>query len=65
MRHRYLRPSLSLPEIYLYRAPIDFRKQAQGLAVQGKRMKHFTPPESRQGSFHPVPLSSVYAGCRL
>ena len=33
MRHRYLRPSLSLPEIYLYRAPVDFRKQAQGLAV--------------------------------
>jgi hypothetical protein len=32
MRHRYLRPSLSLPEIYLYRAPVDFRKQAQGLA---------------------------------
>ncbi|MCL1488225.1 MAG: IS66 family insertion sequence element accessory protein TnpB [Marinobacter sp.] len=29
MRHRYLRPSLSLPEIYLYRAPVDFRKQAQ------------------------------------
>ena len=33
MRHRSLRPSLSLPEIYLYRAPVDFRKQAQGLAV--------------------------------
>jgi transposase len=33
MRHRYLRPSLSLPEIYLYRAPVDFRKQAQCLAV--------------------------------
>ena len=33
MRRRYLRPSLSLPEIYLYRAPVDFRKQAQGLAV--------------------------------
>ena len=32
MRHRYIRPSLSLPEIYLYRAPVDFRKQAQGLA---------------------------------
>ena len=30
MRRRYLRPSLSLPEIYLYRAPVDFRKQAQG-----------------------------------
>ncbi|EWH01126.1 transposase IS66 [Halomonas sp. BC04] len=33
MRHRYLRPSLALPEIYLYRAPIDFRKQANGLAL--------------------------------
>jgi transposase len=33
MRHRYLRPSWSLPEIYLYRALVDFRKQAQGLAV--------------------------------
>jgi transposase len=33
MRHRSLRLSLSLPEIYLYRAPVDFRKQAQGLAV--------------------------------
>ena len=32
MRRRYLRPSLALPEIYLYRAPIDFRKQANGLA---------------------------------
>jgi transposase len=33
MRHRYLRPSLSLPESYLYRAPVDFRKQAHSLAV--------------------------------
>ncbi|WP_155903055.1 hypothetical protein [Marinobacter gelidimuriae] len=33
MRRRYLRPSLGLPEIYLYRAPIDFRKQANGLAL--------------------------------
>jgi transposase len=33
MRKHYLRPSLSLPEIYLYREPIDFRKQAQGLAL--------------------------------
>lgn len=33
MKKRYLRPSLSLPEIYLYREPIDFRKQAQGLAL--------------------------------
>lgn len=33
MRPRHLRPSLSLPEIYLYRPPIDFRKQANGLAA--------------------------------
>lgn len=33
MRNHYLRPSLSLPEIYLYRDPVDFRKQAQGLAL--------------------------------
>jgi IS5 family transposase len=31
MRNRYLRPSRDLPEIYLYRTPIDFRKQANGL----------------------------------
>jgi hypothetical protein len=33
MKPRYLRPSRSIPEIYLYREPIDFRKQANGLAV--------------------------------
>jgi len=33
MRKRYLRPAYDLPEIYLYRAPIDFRKQANGLAL--------------------------------
>jgi len=33
MRPRYLRPSYDLPEIYLYREPVDFRKQANGLAV--------------------------------
>ncbi len=32
MRERYLRPSVRMPAIYLYRAPVDFRKQAQGLA---------------------------------
>ena len=26
MRPRYLRPALTMPQIYLYRAPIDFRK---------------------------------------
>ena len=33
MRPRYLRPALTMPQIYLYRAPIDFRKQAHGLAA--------------------------------
>ena len=33
MRQRYLRPSLDTPRIYLYRAPVDFRKQANGLAA--------------------------------
>ena len=33
MTPRYLRPSRSMPEIYLYRQPIDFRKQANGLAL--------------------------------
>ena len=33
MKARYLRPALALPQIYLYRDPIDFRKQAHGLAV--------------------------------
>ena len=33
MKSRYLRPSPAMPEIYLYRAPVDFRKQADGLAM--------------------------------
>ena len=33
MSPRYLRPSLNMPDIYLYRAPVDFRMQALGLAV--------------------------------
>jgi len=33
MTSRYLRPAQNIPEIYLYRAPIDFRKQANGLAL--------------------------------
>lgn len=33
MKARYLRPALALPQIYLYRDPIDLRKQAHGLAV--------------------------------
>ena len=37
MRARYLRPALSMPDIYLYRAPVDFRMQAQGLAALVER----------------------------
>lgn len=33
MQRRYLRPARDIPEIFLYRAPIDFRKQANGLAL--------------------------------
>ena len=33
MRPRYLRPALATPQIYLYRAPVDFRKQVNGLAA--------------------------------
>lgn len=30
---RYFRPALEMPDIYLYRPPVDFRKAAQGLAA--------------------------------
>lgn len=33
MGNRYLRPAREMPEIYLYRVPIDFRKQVNGLAL--------------------------------
>ncbi|WP_156294594.1 IS66 family insertion sequence element accessory protein TnpB [Serratia oryzae] len=33
MHNRDLRPALAMPHIYLYRAPIDFRKQVNGLAA--------------------------------
>ena len=33
MQPRYLRPAREMPEIYLYRAPIDFRKQANALGL--------------------------------
>ena len=33
MRARYLHPALEIPEIYLYRAPVDFRKQVNGVAT--------------------------------
>ena len=29
----YLRPALTMPQIYLYRQPVDFRKQSHGLAA--------------------------------
>lgn len=33
LRTHHLRPALDTPEIYLYRDPVDFRKQMHGLAV--------------------------------
>ena len=30
---RYFRPALEMPNIYLYREPVDFRKASQGLAA--------------------------------
>ena len=33
MKTRYLRPSVSMPQIYLYRDPVDFRKSFRGLAA--------------------------------
>lgn len=33
MTSRFLRPALAMPQIFLYRAPIDFRKQVNGLAA--------------------------------
>ena len=47
MRPRYLRPALTMPQIYLYRAPIDFRKQAHGLAAL---VLYQSPPQQDQVS---------------
>ena len=33
MRRRYLRPAQDTPAIYLYRQPVDFRKQVSALAA--------------------------------
>lgn len=33
MRYSHFRPSVDMPEIYLYRQPVDFRKAALGLAA--------------------------------
>ena len=30
---RYLRPANNMPRIFLYRDPVDFRKQCNGLAA--------------------------------
>lgn len=43
MPNRYLRPSRNLPEIYLYRMPIDFRKQASGLALLIEQELGYSP----------------------
>lgn len=41
---RYLHPAWEIPEIYLYRAPVDFRKQANSLLV----LVDFQLPTSHQ-----------------
>ena len=51
MKGRYLRPSYALPEIYLYRAPIDFRKQANGLALL---VEHELGHSPFNGALYPV-----------
>jgi hypothetical protein len=56
MRNRYLRPSRDLPEIYLYRAPIDFRKQANGLALLVEQELGTAPSLVR---FTPSPTGSA------
>ena len=33
MKSHYLRPAVTMPRIYLYRDPIDFRKSYRGLAA--------------------------------
>ena len=33
MKHHYFRPARGMPEIYLYRDPVDFRKSFRGLAA--------------------------------
>ena len=33
MKSHYLRPALTMPRIYLYRDPVDFRKSYRGLAA--------------------------------
>ena len=33
MKPRYLRPATDIPQVYLYRDAVDFRKQSAGLAA--------------------------------
>ena len=33
MRQRYLRPTVDIPQVFLYRDAVDFRKQSNGLAA--------------------------------
>ena len=33
MRQRYLRPAVDIPQVFLYRDAVDFRKQSNGLAA--------------------------------
>lgn len=41
MKRYYLRPAPDTPEIYLYREPVDFRKQVLGLAaIVEKELDH-------------------------
>ena len=54
MRPRYLRPALTMPQIYLYRAPIDFRKQAHGLAAVSIHRNSIDTGKMRRSSLDPT-----------
>ena len=41
--NRYLRPAMDLPQIYLYRDAVDFRKQALGLALLVEQQLQHNP----------------------
>lgn len=56
MRPRYLRPALTMPQIYLYRAPIDFRKQAHGLAALVEQQLGHNP---FTGASMPLPIAAA------
>jgi len=42
-RRHYLRPALNTPEIYLYRDPVDFRKQMHGLSAIVEQELDYNP----------------------